>query len=66
MIEQLISLQEGVAFAMWKHEAMRAAPNVGKNRTREGFKDESKDTRAKWIGLASAAILEITHPEQTK
>lgn len=40
----------------WKAEAERAAPNVAKKRTLEGFADESPDTRYKWLHLAKAAI----------
>lgn len=56
---KLIDLQERVAAAMWKAEAMRAAPNVGRNRTLEAFRDSAGEERAKWLGLASAALTEI-------
>ena len=62
MIDELIDLQERVAAAMWKEEAMRAAPNVGKARNLEGFLNESEECRSRWLGLSRAAILEITHP----
>lgn len=47
---------ERVAFALWKAEAERAAPNVAKNRTPEAFADESAETREKWHLMARAAI----------
>lgn len=59
MMVDLLDLQERVAAAMWKAEAMRAAPNVGKNRTFEAFQKCSEDERERWLGLASAAIIEI-------
>lgn len=49
-----------VACAMWKADADRAAPNVGRNRTPEMFANELDDTRAKWLGLADAALRAIT------
>lgn len=55
----LIALQERVAAAMWKAEAMRAAPNVGRNRSPDAFADADQDVRSRWLGLASAAIIEI-------
>lgn len=48
--------REIVAFAMWKHEALRAAPNVGRKRTAEDFAGASDAERSKWLGLADAAI----------
>lgn len=45
---------ERVAFVLWKAEADRAAPNVGKNRTAERFADELPETREKWLYLAAA------------
>ena len=48
--------RERVAFAMWKAEADRAAPNVGKNRTLDGFMVAAEAEREKWLGLADAAI----------
>lgn len=48
--------RETVAFAMWKHEALRAAPNVGRKRTAEDFAGASDAERSKWLGLADAAI----------
>lgn len=47
---------EHVAFSMWKAEADRAAPNVGKNRTLDGFMVAAEAEREKWLGLADAAI----------
>jgi hypothetical protein len=47
---------ERVAFAMWRAEAARGAPNVAKNRTPETFADEHYETREKWLGLARAAL----------
>lgn len=47
---------EHVAFSMWKAEAMRAAPNVGKHRTPEDFANALPAERAKWLDLARAAI----------
>ena len=49
--------REQVAFSMWKAEADRAAPNVGKNRIPSGFMVASDAEREKWLGLADAAIL---------
>lgn len=51
--------RETVAFAMWKHEALRAAPNVGRKRTAEDFAGASDAERSKWLGLADAAIAAI-------
>lgn len=51
--------REIVAFTMWKHEALRAAPNVGRKRTAEDFAGASDAERSKWIGLADAAIAAI-------
>ena len=48
--------REKVAFSMWKAEADRAAPNVGKNRIPSGFMVASDADREKWLGLADAAI----------
>tara|TARA_R110000868_G_scaffold118010_2_gene313155 strand:+ start:248 stop:718 length:471 start_codon:yes stop_codon:yes gene_type:complete len=48
--------REYVAFRMWKAEADRAAPNVGKNRTLDGFRVAAEAEREKWLGLADAAI----------
>lgn len=56
---------ERVAFALWKGEADRAAPNVAKNRTLEAFADESADTRNKWHLMARAAIA-ATNGEQNE
>jgi hypothetical protein len=48
---------EAVGFAMWKAEADRAAPNVGKNRTIENYRyDLDPIGRAKWDQIAQAAI----------
>ena len=66
MLADLIDLQERVAFAMWKQEAVSAAPNVAKNRTLDGFGDELDETRKRWLGLAGAAIQEITYPTANK
>lgn len=55
----LIALQERVAAAMWRAEAMRAAPNVGRNRTPDAFTDCAQEERERWLGLSSAAIIEI-------
>ena len=49
-------LKETVAFSMWKAEADRAAPNVGKNRTLEGFASASPAERDRWLGLAEVAV----------
>ncbi len=48
--------RDQVAFAMWKHEAVRAAPNVGKNRTPDLFAEQSTEVRGRWLGLADAAL----------
>ena len=50
-------LLEIVAFAMWKAEADRAAPNVGKHRTLEGFASASPAERDRWLGLAEVAVM---------
>ncbi len=55
---------EHVAFSMWKAEADRAAPNVGKNRTLEGFADASDQERTKWLMLADAAIKAVRNGER--
>lgn len=48
---------EAVGFAMWKAEADRAAPNVGKNRTIGNYRyDLDPTSRAKWDQIAQAAI----------
>jgi len=48
---------EAVGFAMWKAEADRAAPNVGKNRAIENYRyDLDPIDRAKWDQIAQAAI----------
>ena len=52
----MTDLVEIVAFAMWKAEADRAAPNVGKNRTLDGFMVAAEAEREKWLGLADVAI----------
>jgi len=49
-------LKETVAFSMWKAEADRAAPNVGKHRTLEGFASASPAERDRWLGLAEVAV----------
>ena len=46
--------REMIAFVLWKAEADRAAPNVGRTRTLAGFADESEYTRTKWLSLADA------------
>lgn len=51
--------REHVAFTMWKAEADRAAPNVGKNRTPEGFAEAAEQERTKWLMLADAAIFAL-------
>ena len=48
--------REHVAFSMWKAEADRAAPNVGKHRTPRGFAEASDQDRTRWLMLADAAI----------
>ena len=53
----MIDLVEIVAFAMWKAEADRAAPNVGKHRTLEGFASASPAERDRWLGLAEVAVM---------
>lgn len=50
---------EVVAFALWKAEADRAAPNVGRHRTQEMFSGELESTRSKWLHIAAAAITAI-------
>lgn len=51
--------REQVAFSMWKAEADRAAPNVGKHRTPQGFAEASDQDRTKWLMLADAAIFAL-------
>ena len=51
----MTDLIEAMAFALWKADADRAAPNVGKDRTLEGFRDLLEKEQQKWIGLATAA-----------
>jgi len=52
----MTDLVETVAFSMWKAEADRAAPNVGKHRTLEGFASASPAERDRWLGLAEVAM----------
>jgi hypothetical protein len=48
---------EAVGYAMWKADADRAAPNVGKNRTIENYRyDLDPIGRAKWDQIAQSAI----------
>ena len=48
---------EAVGYAMWKADADRAAPNVGKNRAIENYRyDLDPISRAKWDQIAHAAI----------
>ena len=48
---------ERVAVSLWRHEAIRAAPNVAKGRTLQAFREDMNEVdREKWIGLARAAI----------
>ena len=51
--------REYVAFTMWKAEAARSAPNVGKHRTPRGFAEASNQDRTKWLMLADAAIFAL-------
>ena len=48
--------RERIAFSMWKAEADRAAPNVGKHRSPSGFMAVSEQERDRWLGLADAVI----------
>jgi len=59
-------LVERVAFSMWKAEAMRAAPNVGKHRTIQQFREELPWTKEKWLGLSRAAIAAMPTPDATR
>jgi hypothetical protein len=52
-----VEVKEAAAMAMWREEAERAAPNVAKNRTSEAWLKETEETRQRWQGLATAAIL---------
>lgn len=47
-----------VAVALWREDARRAAapPSVIAGRTAEAFKEESEDTRARYVGFAIAAM----------
>jgi hypothetical protein len=56
--------REHIAFSMWKAEADRAAPNVGKNRTPEGFASAAEQERDRWLMLADAAIEAIRKGDQ--
>ncbi len=56
--------REHVAFSMWKAEADRAAPNVGKSRTPEGFAVAAKQERYRWLMLADTAIEAIRKGDQ--
>jgi Lar family restriction alleviation protein len=62
-VQALIN-REHVAFSMWKAEADRAAPNVGKNRTPEGFSSAAEQERDRWLMLADAAIGAIRKGDQ--
>jgi hypothetical protein len=52
----VIDLIETMAAAMWKEDAMRAAPNVGRNRTPDEFAVQAAPVRDRWRGFARAAI----------
>jgi len=56
--------RERVAAAMWKAEADRAAPNVGKRRSPENFAKQSDETRMRWLSLADAAIAALRNGEE--
>lgn len=56
MNDRITALEERVAFAMWKAEADRAAPNVGRNRTAAMFAEASANERDRWLSLARAAL----------
>jgi hypothetical protein len=49
-------LIEAVAAAMWKEDAMRAAPNVGIHRTPAEFAAQADPVRDRWRGYAVAAL----------
>jgi hypothetical protein len=44
---------------MWKEDAMRAAPNVGKHRTPDEFAAQANPVRDRWRGYARAALSAI-------
>jgi hypothetical protein len=47
---------EAMAFAMWKEDAVRAAPNVARYRTPDVFAMQAEPVRDRWRGLARAAL----------
>ena len=45
------------AVAMWREEAIRAAPNIASRRTATAFNEESASTKTRWTELARAALV---------
>lgn len=52
----MTDLVEMVAFALWREDAVRAAPNTARYRTLFTFQGESETLKDKWRGLARAAL----------
>lgn len=52
----MIDFVESMAAAMWKEDAMRAAPNVGRHRTPDEFAVQAQPVRDRWHGYARAAM----------
>ena len=53
-----LNLRGQIAITLWRNEAVRAAPNVAKQRTDEAFLDANDDDRRRWMNHADA-ILEL-------
>jgi len=49
-------MREELAFTLWKNEAQRAAPNVARSRDMPAFRDQSDETRDRWLNHADAII----------
>lgn len=47
---------ERAAYALWLADAVRAAPNVAKMRTRKAFAEAGDEARKPWLIFARAAI----------
>lgn len=55
--------QERVAHAMWRDEARTGTPtSVWRGRTREAFREQSPETREKWLARAAVAIEALLRP----
>lgn len=62
MIADLVGLQERIATALWRNEVATGPHSAVKARANGQLRDESDSTRAKWLSMASAVIVELTHP----